>query len=91
MQFAAVVKNGTWTQVGDYVEMDGTKTRTFPMAVKLLNGMARRVPTVPASFLTLKRGGTRSHNAPMWVGLSTPMVVDSAQRVGISCQTEGRA
>ena len=34
MQFSAVVKNGTWTEVGDYVGSDGAKKRTFQMAVK---------------------------------------------------------
>jgi hypothetical protein len=34
MQFSAVVKNGTWTEVGDYVGPDGAKKRTFQMTVK---------------------------------------------------------
>jgi hypothetical protein len=34
MQFSAVVKNGTWTEVGDYVGSDGAKKRTFQMTVK---------------------------------------------------------
>jgi hypothetical protein len=34
MQFAAVVKDGMWTEVGDYVGPDGSKKRTFQMTVK---------------------------------------------------------
>lgn len=34
MQFSAVVKNGIWTEVGDYVGPGGAKERTFQMTVK---------------------------------------------------------
>ena len=34
MHFSAVVKNGTWTEVGDYLGADGAKKRTFQMTVK---------------------------------------------------------
>jgi hypothetical protein len=34
MQFSAVVRNGIWTEVGDYVGPDDAKKRTFQMTVK---------------------------------------------------------
>lgn len=34
MQFTAVIKNGTWTEIGEYVGSDGSKKRTFQMTVK---------------------------------------------------------
>ena len=36
MQFTAVVKNGTWTEVGNYVAANGQTKRAFEMSVRRL-------------------------------------------------------